>query len=135
MQLPSSFTFLSLSLVAAVLPWFGRPGHAESNSLEAEITQVSYMYSVAEYCGLGTFEVYDGYRREMRQLTRHERLPESAVRTLRIEGIIAADLEYGNRGLGGFRNWCRTEGIDAAQHFRAYRDAQLAAQRDQKAAP
>jgi hypothetical protein len=93
------------------------------------------MYSVTEYCGLNTFEVYDGYRREMRHLTRQGRLPESTVRWLRIDGIIAADLEYGNRGLGGFRNWCRTEGLDAARHFRAYRDDELAAERDRATAP
>jgi hypothetical protein len=124
--------FLSLSLIGVALPWFGRAGHAESTSRDAEITQVSYMYSVAEYCGLNTFEVYDGYQRQMRQLTYQVRLPESTVRSLRVDGIVAADLEFGNRGLGGFRNWCRTEGLDAARHFRAYRDAQLAAERDRE---
>jgi hypothetical protein len=37
-----------------------------------------------------------------------------------------ADLEWGNRGLGGFRNWCRTEGIAAARRFVDFRNAQLA---------
>ena len=133
--LASSFTILSWVLMVAVLPWLGRSGHAESTSRGAEIKQVVYMYSVTEYCGLNTREVYDGYRREVRHLTRQERLPESTVRWLRIHGMLAADLEYDDRGLGGFRKWCRTEGIDAARHFLAFRDAQLAAERNQVTSP
>jgi hypothetical protein len=133
--LASSFTILSWVLVVAVLPWLGRSGHAELISRGAEIKQVVYMYSVTEYCGLNTREVYDGYRREVRHLTRQQRLPESTVRWLRIHGMLAADLEYDDRGLGGFRKWCRTEGIDAARHFLAFRDAQLAAERNQVTSP
>lgn len=95
-------------------------GAGDAVSRGAEIKQVVYMYSVAEYCGLNTKEVYDGYRLQMRQLTRDGRLPESTVRWLRIHGMLSADLEYDDRGLGGFRNWCRTEGQDAAVHFKSY---------------
>src|SRR5262245_60306671 len=94
-------------LLMVALVWPGRPGLAESVSRGAEIKQLVYMYGVTEYCGLNTMEVYDGYRREIRLLTRLGRLPESTVRWLRIHGMLAADLEYGDRGLGGFRNWCR----------------------------
>jgi hypothetical protein len=121
--------------VMAALSWLARGAHAESVSRGAEIKQVVYMYSVTEYCGLNTGEVYDGYRREVRHLTRQGRLPESTVRWLRIHGMLAADLEYDDRGLGGFRKWCRTEGLDAARHFLTFRDAQLAAERNDVAAP
>ncbi len=129
------FRFVVSVPVMAMLLWLGRLGHAESTSRGAEIKQVVYMYSVTEYCGLNTGEVYDGYRREMRHLTRQGRLPESTVRWLRIHGMLAADLEYDDRGLGGFRKWCRTEGLDSARHFLAFRDAQLAAERDQVTSP
>jgi hypothetical protein len=136
MQTPMSrFTLLSMILVMTAMPSPGRPGHAASASRGAEIKQVVYMYSVTEYCGLNTREVYDGYRREMRHLTRRGRLPESTVHWLRIHGMLAADLEYDDRGLGGFRKWCRTEGLDAARHFLAFRDAQLTAERDQVTSP
>ncbi|HUL06397.1 MAG TPA: hypothetical protein VLV76_08695 [Candidatus Acidoferrum sp.] len=127
MQMSASRLGLFLSVAfATALPSPGRPVQAESVSRGAAIKQVVYLYSVTEYCGLNTGDVYDGYRREIRDLTRGGRLPESTVRWLRIHGIIAADLEYDNRGLGGFRIWCRTEGVEAAKHFRAFRDAQLA---------
>lgn len=127
--------FASSIAVMAVLLWPARMGYAESVSRGAEIKQVVYMYSVTEYCGLNTGEVYDGYRRELRHLTRRDGLPESTVRWLRIHGMLAADLEYDNRGLGGFRKWCRTEGLDAARHFLAFREAQLAAARGQVTTP
>jgi hypothetical protein len=126
---------LGFSSAAIALLWLAQPGHAESGSRGAEIKKVAYMYSVTEYCGLNTFEVYDGYRREMRHLTREGRLPESTVRWLRIDGSVAADLEFENRGLGGIRNWCPSEGLDAVRHFLAFRDAQLLAERDQQPAP
>jgi hypothetical protein len=129
------FGLLASIVVLTALPWPGRPGHAESGSRGAQIKKVAYMYNVTEYCSLNTFEVYDGYRREMRHLTREGRLPESTVRWLRIDGIVAADLEFENRGLGGIRNWCRTEGLDAARHFLAFRDAQLLAERDHALSP
>jgi hypothetical protein len=137
MQMSTLRVGLLASSIAAmeVLLWSGRTGHAESVSRGAEIKQVVYMYSVTEYCGLNTGEVYDGYRREVRHLTRQGGLPESTVRWLRIHGMLAADLEYDDRGLGGFRKWCRTEGLDAARHFLAFRDAQLAAERSQVTTP
>jgi len=136
MQIRSlSFLLLSSIVVTAMLLWSQRFADAEPTSRGAEIKRVSYMYNVAEYCGLNTREVYEGYRREMRRLTRQGLLPESTVRWLRIDGIIAADLEYDNRGLVGIRNWCRTEGIDAAAHFVAFRDAELAVQREQGTSP
>lgn len=104
-------------------------GAGEPASRGSEIKQVVYRYSVTEYCGLNTVEVYDGYRMQLRHMTRDGRLPESTVRWLRIHGMLAADLEYDDRGLGGFRNWCRTEGIDAARHFLSYRAARSAAGR------
>jgi hypothetical protein len=115
-----------------VLPLAG-PAAAEPHSRGAELKQVVYMYGVTEYCGLNSGEVEDGFRRQVRTLTRSGGLPESTVRWLRIRGMVAADLEYGDRGLGGYRNWCRTEGLEAARHFVAFRDAQLAAQGEQPA--
>lgn len=121
----------ALALAGAILSWIAEPAAADPQSRGAELKQVVYMYGVTEYCGLNTGEVEDGYRRQRRALTRNGALPESTVRWLRIRGMIAADLEYGDRGLGGYRNWCRTEGVDAARHFLAFRAAQLAAEREQ----
>jgi hypothetical protein len=92
----------------------------------AELRRVAYLYGVAEYCGLDSFEVHDGYQREMRAVIAREQLSDAEAREQRLHGLVDADLEYGNRGLGGFRNWCRTEGVEAARRFVAFRDGQLA---------
>ena len=52
-------------------------------------------------------------------MTRRSGLDAESARRLRIKGWIAADKEWSNRGLGGFRAWCREEGITAGDHFRA----------------
>ena len=46
-----------------------------------------------------------------------EALDEAAARTARIQAGVAFDLEWQNRGLGGFRPWCREDGKQAALAF------------------
>jgi hypothetical protein len=121
----------TMAFAGGMLLWCAGSLAADPRSRGAELKQVVYMYGVTEYCGLNTGEVHDGFRRQMRALTRSGGLPESTVRWLRIRGMVAADLEYGDRGLGGYRNWCRTEGLDAARHFLAFRAADLAAEPEQ----
>jgi hypothetical protein len=90
------------------------------------LKQIAYMYGVVEYCGLNSAEVFDGYLRETSYVRRRDGITDPVARWLRIRGLTAADLEYGDRGLGGYRNWCRTEGFDSAQHFLDFRDQSLA---------
>jgi hypothetical protein len=98
----------------------------EPASRGAAFKQIAYMYGVVEYCGLNSADVYDGYEREARFIRRRDGLTDPTARWLRIRGLVAADLEYGDRGLGGYRNWCRTEGLDAARHFLAFREESMA---------
>jgi hypothetical protein len=97
----------------------------EPVSRGAAFKQIAYMYGVVQYCGLDTAAVVDGYWRESRFIRRRDGLTDPTARLLRTRGLIDADLEYGNRGLGGFRLWCRTEGQEAARHFLAFREESL----------
>ncbi|MFM9845271.1 MAG: hypothetical protein ACKVOI_20085 [Dongiaceae bacterium] len=90
------------------------------------LKQIAYMYGVVEYCGLNSAEVFDGYLRETSYVRRRDGITDPVARWLRIRGLTAADLEYGDRGLGGYRNWCRTEGLDSARHFLEFRNQSLA---------
>jgi hypothetical protein len=92
----------------------------------AALKQIAYMYGVVEYCGLNSAEVFDGYLRETSFVRRRDGITDPVARWLRIRGLTAADLEYGDRGLGGYRNWCRTEGLDSARHFLEFRGQSLA---------
>jgi hypothetical protein len=120
-HLASAATFV-LSFVLLTAPATGEVPVSRG----AAFKQVAYMYGVVEYCGLNSAEVYDGYEREARFIRRRDGLTDPTARWLRIRGMIAADLEYGDRGLGGYRNWCRTEGLDAARHFLAFREQSMA---------
>jgi hypothetical protein len=99
---------------------------SEIRDFEAELHTAIYGYAICEYCGLNSYEVHDGYRRETGELQRSGNLSKETVRRIWIRAQTDADLEWGNRGLGGFRNWCRTEGMAAAARFVAYRTAQMA---------
>ena len=81
------------------------------------VAAVYYRYSVVEYCSLATPAVAAGFDAERARLVEAAALDEEQHRTQRIAGWTAADLEWSNRGVGGFRKWCATEGVAAAEGF------------------
>jgi len=83
------------------------------------LRHVVYDLGVTSYCNLLTPEVEAGYHREIARLTKRAGLSEADAKALRIAGWVDADREWGNRGLGGFRDWCETDGLAAARHFLA----------------
>lgn len=89
------------------------------------LRDVVYDYAVTSYCGVLTPEVEFGFRRELAQLTAHYGLTPEQAKAQRIAGWVAADREWANRGLGGFRAWCQTEGSAAVRHFQAIARARL----------
>ncbi len=76
-----------------------------------------YDFEVAGYCGLVTNAVGRGFRRQANRLIERDGLDREMVNQLRGDAWQAAHAEWQNRGLGGFRNWCRTEGSAAAAKF------------------
>ncbi len=78
-----------------------------------------YDLGVTSYRGLLTPEVEFGYHREIAELTARSGLNEADAKAIRIAGWVDADREWSNRGLGGFRAWCKSDGVAAAEHFLA----------------
>lgn len=109
----------SLGLVCAG-PAAAWDADAEVARRYAELHGAYYAMVVCEYCGLITPAVVEGYRREVADLIARDGLSKETDREVRLHAWTAADLEYGNRGLGGFRNWCRTEGLAAMRRFLEY---------------
>lgn len=104
---------------------------AEREALAArfpELHEAIYDVTVCEYCGLVTPAVAHGFRRQVDALVARDGLSEATFRELRISAWTRADLEWSNRGLGGFRNWCRTEGAAAARRFAAHSAAGASAE-------
>lgn len=115
-------------MLAAPLAWLSPIGSAAAWDPDAAVTRLYpelhrayYDMSVCEYCGLVNAQVFDGFRREITDLIARDLPSEAQHREVRIHAWTAADLEYGNRGLGGFRGWCRTEGATAVKRFLGYR--------------
>ncbi|WP_340119035.1 hypothetical protein [Pelagibius sp. 7325] len=93
---------------------------ASSSFAEARgLADVVYEFAVTNYCGTLTPAVEAGFRKELAQITAAGGFDDETARQQRIQGWIAAEREWRNRGLGGQRAWCADEGQQAARHFRA----------------
>lgn len=92
------------------------PAHAVDRAASAYV-QALYAYGVAQHCGLVTPGAEAGFDRLERRLAAEEGLDETGRTNARIAAGIAFALEYQNRGLGGARPWCRTEGAEAVRRF------------------
>ena len=75
-----------------------------------------YLREVAIYCGLLSASAEAVFKTRIRRLIKLGDLTEQQHQRLRMQAWTAADREWSNRGLGGFRGWCRTEGR-SAQHL------------------
>ncbi len=73
-----------------------------------------YGFEVAAYCGLVTQPVGAGFRARSSVLESALGGDRAAIEALRGQAWQAAHAEWQNRGLGGFRGWCRDEGATAA---------------------
>jgi hypothetical protein len=107
---------LAFALTIALSAHGTEPASAEpADPIEA----VYYRYAVVEYCSLLSPMVAHGFERERDRIVAAAGVDEEQHRQHRLAGWTAADREWSNRGLGGFRNWCETEGQAAAAGFMA----------------
>ncbi|MFO1059856.1 MAG: hypothetical protein U1E53_23175 [Dongiaceae bacterium] len=85
------------------------------------LQEIAYGFAVAEYCGLATIPVAQGYDLLRRWTILQLGLTPAQVRGDDRDGGLAADYQYGNHGLAGFRFWCRDDGLPAARRFLQFR--------------
>lgn len=86
-----------------------------------------YDFEVVVMCGLADAAVQRGFREHLDALVLAAGLDRQAFEQARMRGWAAAEREWSNRGLGGFRGWCRDEGAAAAAAFTAHDPAGAAA--------
>ena len=79
-----------------------------------EIRRLLYDFEVASYCGLVTDDVGEGFRSKLAALVERERIGREEMDALRGRAWQDAHEEWQNRGLGGFRAWCRGDARRAA---------------------
>ena len=101
---------LSLGLLLAVpIVGFSQKLHKFNN-----LTEAVYFFEVTLYCGLATDAVIRGYHYLEDDFRRTHQLTSEEMDKQRGRGWSLANAEWQNRGLGGFRAWCVTEGREAA---------------------
>jgi hypothetical protein len=109
---------LAAAVLLCILPF---PVLAEPRDL----ARVVYEFAVTGYCGLAGPAVEAGFHAELAALTARGRFDAESARHQRINGWVAAEREWRNRGLGGNRAWCAGEGAAAASRFQAIAEGRL----------
>jgi len=85
---------------------------------DAELTRMYYQREVmAAYCGLGSARSAAGFQRAEQEIIARKNLNQKDREDARTQAWKNARAEWSNRGLGGFKNWCRTEGAAAMERF------------------
>ena len=69
-----------------------------------------YDYEVASFCGLVRTPVHEAYARKRAELEAESALDKDALTEIRVGAMADAEREYINRGLGGHKPWCRSDG-------------------------
>jgi hypothetical protein len=89
------------------------------------LQEAVYGFAVAEYCGLLDPAVAEGFHLERAWIVARDGISPEREYADRIAAIMAADWQYGDHGLGGYRGWCRSEGMTAVNRFLTFREAIL----------
>ena len=92
---------------------------AAAPAAREEIRRLLYDFEVASYCGLVTDEVGDGFRSKLTALVERDRVSREEMDALRGRAWQDAHAEWQNRGLGGFRAWCRGDARQSADRLAA----------------
>ena len=62
-------------------------------------------------------EVYDAFWQKRRVIEATNPRTDPHLTKTRIRAMAAADLEFQNRGLGGYKPWCRSDGVAGIQRI------------------
>jgi hypothetical protein len=81
--------------------------------------EIRYDLLLADYCALLDAGVVAGYRAEALAAIARDGLDPAAQSVILSRAEIAFEREWGNRGLGGSRPWCRNEGAVSAARLAA----------------
>lgn len=98
------------------LAWLSTAGAAGPKP-QTELEQIFYDMGVVGYCGLSSAVASRGFSRQLDELIQRQRLDSITVRDARNRALTMVEWEWDNRGLGGFRGWCSSEGKAAVERF------------------
>ena len=108
----------SLFLLLACAP----PSQATANiglpKPDAPLSLLAYKMEVLSYCGLIDDGISEAFKQQRDHLIASQNMTPEEVQNARMEGWKFGLAEWQNRGLGGFKNWCKTEGSSIVEYFR-----------------
>jgi len=83
---------------------------ADKRSHDDNYYALIYDFEVAQFCGLVNKRVHDAFSIKRKSVELKSKRSTEELRQTRIKAMAAADIEYANRGLGGYKPWCNHEG-------------------------
>ncbi len=92
----------------------------QANAGAKALTQLEYKREVLGYCGLSDPLSVKGFLVEKQRLIQQYDLNDQMQFDAISDARQAAYAEWQNRGLGGFRGWCREEGKDYTSALKNY---------------
>lgn len=101
-------------LILVTLVW-AMPTKAANTPYE----RLFYDYEVAGYCGLVSKAVHTAFGYKRAALEVDSGMNVDQLTKARVRAMAAADREYMNRGLGGFKPWCQNEGAESVRRILA----------------
>ena len=96
------------------------PGRAVSDGSVPgwnKLVYLLYRVEVTNYCGLTTEQVIAGFRLQRKALLDEYPISKPLLENARAEAWKLAYREWDNRGLGGFKRWCRNDASRYANQF------------------
>ncbi len=85
-----------------------------------QLIELEYMREVLGYCGLHDPAAVKGFLTRKRIIIQEYILDHEQQLEATSDARQAAYAEWQNRGLGGFRGWCRVEGNDYTSRLKSF---------------
>ena len=111
------FTCLSLLLMPMV-------GAAGANPGLKTLVELEYHREVLMYCGISDPDAVRGFLLRQKNLVSQFDLDAEDRQEAMSRARRMAHEEWQNRGLGGFRGWCRNEGVTYTETLKSYTQMQ-----------
>ena len=112
-----------ISVILLFLVSFNVPAYATQSLKSSEIVladpfiHLLYSLEITQLCGHYTESVRQGFKHEKIRIVSELELSKEDLEAKSITASVLVDLEWQNRGLGGFKYWCAKEAADAADYF------------------
>lgn len=99
---------------------FDRSGFSAYEEPDDPLIALEYRREVLLYCGGADQQVISGFLSRRHAIIIENAVSENAQQQAQSDARQLAYAEWQNRGLGGFRSWCRNEGQQYIEELKSY---------------